>query len=57
MGNTTKAFDDCMIPLLEATNLNTTRFCINHYNFMKIWVGKMSPEFVDYHIQKYKCLK
>ena len=37
--------------------MNSTRFCIDHYNLLKIWVGGMSPEFVDYHKQRYQCLK
>lgn len=50
MGNTTKAFDDCMVPLYDDHYpLNSTQFCVDHYNLLEIWLGAMSPEFLEYH--------
>jgi hypothetical protein len=48
-GETTQAFENCMIVMNQKLQQNATEFCVNHYNTPNIWKDEMDPKFALYH--------
>ena len=56
-GNTTEAYEVCMITMLNKEEVNSTRFCVDHYNFKNIWVDQLSPKYLMYYKRMHNCLR
>jgi hypothetical protein len=55
LGETTAAYEDCMINLNNLLGNNATQFCVDHYSNLDNWVNTLSPKYVLYHQRKHSC--
>jgi hypothetical protein len=54
-GETTQAYESCMIDLYNKKSINSTLFCENHYKDFSLWEDKLNPSYSLYWQKKHFC--